>query len=151
LLGQSRVFYTMSHDGLLPDFFNHCHPKYCTPYKCNITLFFFVGALGAFLPGSLLGDLTAIGTLFAFILVSIGVWIMRRSDPDRHRPFKTPLVPLVPILGAIVCMVMIGWLDAYTQLTALGWMIIGFVMYFAYGRNHSHLNLPEGEMQAAAK
>jgi basic amino acid/polyamine antiporter, APA family len=151
LLGQSRVFYSMANDGLFPKFFSHVHPKFCTPYKCNITLFFFVGALGAFLPGSLLGDLTAIGTLFAFILVSLGVWIMRRSDPDRPRPFKTPLVPLVPILGALVCSVMILSLDTYTQLTAVGWMLIGFVVYFAYGRSHSHLNLPEAELQAAAK
>ena len=111
LLGQSRVFYSMAHDGLLPNLFCQVHKTFRTPYKCNITLFFFVGALAAFLPGSLLGDLTSIGTLFAFVLVSIGTWILRRADPDRPRPFRTPLVPLVPILGAIVCSIMIvSWI-----------------------------------------
>jgi APA family basic amino acid/polyamine antiporter len=143
LLGQSRVFYSMANDGLLPKLFCDVHPSFRTPYKCNITLFFFVGALGAFLPGSLLGDLTSIGTLFAFVLVSIGVWILRRREPTLARPFTTPLVPLVPILGAIVCSVMILSLDTYTQLVALGWMLIGLAMYFLYGRRHSNLNAPE--------
>ena len=149
LLGQSRVFYSMAHDGLLPGAFCHVHKKYRTPYKSNITLFFFVGALTALLPGSLLGDLTAIGTLFAFVLVSIGILILRRAEPDRPRPFRTPFVPVVPILGAVVCSVMIVSLDTYTQLTALGWMLIGFVMYFLYGRSHSKLNAgPEPKLAA---
>src|SRR4029077_8031054 len=125
LLGQSRVFYSMANDGLLPKVFSDVHPKFCTPYKCNITLFFFVGAMVAFLPDSLLGNLTTIGTLFAFVLVSIGIWIMRRAQPDLPRPFRTPLVPLVPILGAIVCTGMIIAVDRYTQLTALCWMLLG--------------------------
>jgi len=152
LLGQSRVFYSMAHDGLLPPQFCQVHKKFRTPYKSNITLFFFVGALAAFLPESLLGDLTSIGTLFAFVLVSLGIWIMRRAEPDRPRPFRTPFVPVVPILGAIVCSVMIVSLDTYTQLTALGWMLIGFVMYFLYGRNHSKLNAgPEPELATARR
>ena len=150
LLGQSRVFYSMANDGLLPKVFSDVHPKFCTPYKCNITLFFFVGAMVAFLPDSLLGNLTTIGTLFAFVLVSIGIWIMRRAQPDLPRPFKTPLVPLVPILGAIVCTSMIIGLDRYTQYTALGWMLIGFVVYFLYSRSHSNLNSPERERMVAA-
>jgi len=150
LLGQSRVFYSMANDGLLPKVFSDVHPKFCTPYKCNITLFFFVGAMVAFLPDSLLGNLTTIGTLFAFVLVSIGIWIMRRAQPDLPRPFKTPLVPLVPILGAIVCASMIIGLDRYTQYTALGWMLIGFVVYFLYSRSHSNLNSPERERMVAA-
>jgi APA family basic amino acid/polyamine antiporter len=140
LMGQSRVFYTMSGDGLLPRMFCDVHKKFRTPYKCNIALFFFVGALGGFLPGSLLGDLTAIGTLFAFVLVCIGTWIIRKKQPELHRPFRTPLVPFVPIMGAIFCSVMIASLDSYTQLVALAWMVIGFVMYFGYGRSHSNLN-----------
>jgi len=152
LLGQSRVFYSMAHDGLLPDLFCHVHKTFRTPYKCNITLFFFVGGLAAFLPGSLLGDLTAIGTLFAFVLVSLGIWILRRAEPNRARPFRTPLVPFVPIMGAIVCAIMIFSLDTYTQMTALGWMLIGFVMYFAYGRNHSKLNAgPEAQLATARR
>jgi len=141
LLGQSRVFFTMSEDGLLPKLFSDVHPKFRTPYKCNILLFFFVGAFGAFLPESLAGDLTSIGTLFAFVLVCIGVIIMRKIQPKVVRPFRTPLVPLVPILGVLVCGAMIGSLDARTQLTALGWMLIGLVIYFLYGQSHSNLNL----------
>ena len=149
LLGGSRVFYSMSSDGLLPKMFSDVHPKFCTPYKCNMALFVFVGAMAAFLPDSLLGDLTAIGTLFAFVLVSIGVWIMRRSQPELHRPFRTPFVPLVPIMGVLVCSAMIIALDRYTQLTAIGWMLLGFVVYFLYSRSHSKLNSPEPELSGA--
>jgi len=148
LLGQSRVFYTMANDGLLPKLFCHVHPKFKTPYKCNIALFFFVGAFAAFLPESLAGNLTSIGTLFAFVLVCIGVWVLRRAQPDLHRPFKTPLVPLVPILGVVVCSAMIISLDRRTQITAIGWMLIGFLIYFAYSRFHSKLNTPEPELQS---
>jgi basic amino acid/polyamine antiporter, APA family len=140
LLGQSRVFFTMSEDGLLPKLFSDVHPKFRTPYKCNILLFFFVGAFGAFLPESLAGDLTSIGTLFAFILVCIGVIMMRKIQPNVPRPFRTPLVPLVPILGVLVCGAMIWNLDMRTQITALGWMLFGLVIYFVYGQSHSKLN-----------
>jgi APA family basic amino acid/polyamine antiporter len=140
LLGQSRVFYTMSKDGLLPKLFCDVHPKFRTPYKCNIVLFFFVSIFAGFIPESLAGDLTSIGTLFAFVLVCIGVWMMRHIQPDLHRPFRTPLVPLVPILGMIVCGTMIASLDSRTQLVASAWMIVGLVVYFLYGRSHSKLN-----------
>jgi APA family basic amino acid/polyamine antiporter len=139
LLGQSRVFYSMSNDGLLPKVFSEIHKKFRTPYKSNIILFFFVGAFAAFIPESLAGDLTSIGTLFAFSLVCIGVWIMRHIEPALHRPFRTPFVPLVPILGVIVCGGMIVSLDHRTQLTALAWMVIGLFIYFLYGKNHSQL------------
>jgi APA family basic amino acid/polyamine antiporter len=140
LLGQSRVFFTMSEDGLLPKLFSDVHPKFRTPYKCNILLFFFVGAFGAFLPESLAGDLTSVGTLFAFVLVCIGVIIMRKIQPAVKRPFRTPLVPLVPILGVLVCGAMIGTRDTQTLVTALGWMLLGFVIYFLYSKSHSKLN-----------
>jgi len=140
LLGQSRVFYTMSEDGLLPKLFCDIHPKFRTPYKSNIVLFFFVGAFGAFLPESVAGDLTSIGTLFAFVLVCVGVIIMRKLQPNTPRPFRTPLVPLVPILGILVCGLMIGNLEPRTQLTALGWMVLGLVFYFVYSKSHSKLN-----------
>lgn len=142
LLGQSRVFFSMANDGLLPKLFSAVHPTFRTPYKCNIVLFFFVGAFSAFIPESLAGDLTTVGTLFAFVLVCIGVIIMRRLRPELDRPFKTPLVPLVPILGVIVCGGMIVSLDHRSQVTALGWMLIGLCVYFLYGRTHSNLATP---------
>ena len=139
LLGQSRVFYTMATDGLLPKVFCALHPKFRTPYKSNMILFIFVGLFAAFVPGSVAGDLTSIGTLFAFVLVSAGVWIMRVNDPGRPRPFKTPLVPLVPILGILVCTAMIVSLDSTTLLTAFVWMLIGLMIYFSYSKNNSKL------------
>jgi APA family basic amino acid/polyamine antiporter len=143
LLGQSRVFYSMAKDGLLPKLFSDTHPKFCTPWKCNIVLFFFVGAFAGFLPGSMAGDLTSIGTLFAFAVVCIGVWIMRHLEPSMARPFRTPWVPVVPILGVLICGGMIVSLDNRTQLTAFAWMVIGLFVYFLYGRTHSYLNKPE--------
>ena len=139
LMGQSRVFYTMSTDGLLPKAFSDLHPKFRTPYKSNMILFIFVGGFAAFIPGDVAGNLTSIGTLLAFILVCLGIIIMRKNDPDRVRPFKTPLVPLVPILGALVCAAMIYSLDNRTLLTALGWMAVGLVVYFGYSKSHSKL------------
>jgi len=139
LLGQSRVFYTMSSDGLLPKVFSDLHPKFSTPYKSNMILFLFVGAFAAFLPGSVAGDLTSIGTLFAFVVVCIGVIILRKKQPDMVRPFKTPLVPLVPILGIIVCAAMIYSLDIVTQMAALCWMVIGLIIYFGYSVKKSKL------------
>lgn len=140
LMGQSRVFYSMSNDGLLPKAFSAVHPKYRTPYKSNLILFVFVGAFAAFVPGSVAGDLTSIGTLFAFVLVCAGIWIMRVKDPHTKRPFKTPLVPLVPILGMLVCTAMIVGLPGATLLSALAWMILGLIIYFVYSRFHSKLN-----------
>jgi len=139
LLGQSRVFYTMATDGLLPKVFCELHPKWRTPYKSNMILFLFVGLFAGFIPESVAGNLTSIGTLFAFILVSIGVVILRKADPDRPRPFKTPLVPVVPILGVLVCTAMIVGLDSATQITALIWMVIGLIIYFSYSKNNSRL------------
>jgi APA family basic amino acid/polyamine antiporter len=139
LMGQSRVFYTMSNDGLLPKVFSDLHPKFRTPYKSNMILFIFVGAFAAFVPGSVAGDLTSIGTLFAFILVCVGVILLRKTDPNLVRPFKTPLVPLVPILGIIVCAGMIIGLPLETQLSALVWMVLGLLIYFGYSKKHSKL------------
>jgi APA family basic amino acid/polyamine antiporter len=140
LLGQSRVFYSMAKDGLLPKLFSDVHPTFRTPYKCNAVLFVFVGLLGGLLPGDITGNLTSIGTLFAFVLVSLGVWIMRRKNPLQARPFRAPWVPLVPILGAVICSAMIVGLDRTTQLAAAVWMAIGLSVYFLYARGHSKLN-----------
>ncbi|MGN6638971.1 MAG: amino acid permease [Mucilaginibacter sp.] len=150
LLGQSRVFYTMSTDGLLPKIFCDLHPKFRTPYKSNIILFVFVGLFAAFLPESVAGDLTSVGTLFAFVLVCIGVIILRKKDPNLPRPFKTPLVPLVPILGIVVCSAMIVGLPRNTQLSALAWMIIGLLIYFSYSRKNSKLGTTAGALPTAA-
>ncbi len=139
LMGQSRVFYSMSNDGLLPKAFSDLHPKFRTPYKSNWILFVFVGLFAAFIPGDMAGDLTSFGTLLAFVLVSLGVWMMRRNEPNADRPFKTPLVPIVPILGAIICTLMIVGLDKATLLSALGWMALGLLVYFGYSRHHSRL------------
>jgi APA family basic amino acid/polyamine antiporter len=140
LMGQSRVFYSMAKDGLLPQFFSDLHPTFHTPYKSNLILLLFVGLFAALVPGNVAGDLTSMGTLFAFVLVCLGVWRLRDTNPGLHRPFKTPLVPLVPILGMLVCSAMIISLPAATQLTALGWLILGLFAYFFYGQRHSKLN-----------
>jgi APA family basic amino acid/polyamine antiporter len=105
-----------------------------------LILFVFVGAFAAFVPGHMAGDLTSFGTLFAFVLVSLGVWIMRRESPEMERPFKTPLVPIVPILGAVICLGMIVAIDLRTLKFALIWMLIGLVVYFAYSKKRSKLN-----------
>ncbi|MBN8685915.1 MAG: amino acid permease [Chitinophagales bacterium] len=139
LMGQSRIFYTMSNDGLIPKAFGDLHPKYKTPYKANWILFVFVGAFAAFVPGHVSGDLTSFGTLFAFVLVSIGVWILRVKNPNLERPFRTPLVPVVSTLGALICTLMIVGLDAQTLKVAFIWMGIGLVVYFAYSRHRSKL------------
>jgi len=144
LMGQSRVFYSMSVDGLMPKLFSELHPKFRTPYKSNMLLFVFVGLFAAFVPGSMAGDLTSFGTLFAFVLVCAGVWVMRVKNPEAVRPFATPMVPLVPILGMLVCSTLIFSLDPNTQLVALGWMLFGLVIYFVYGKAHSNLRKNSG-------
>ena len=139
LMGQSRVFYSMSKDGLLPKVFSDLHPKHKTPYKSNLILLLFVGGFAAFVPGSVAGDLTSFGTLFAFVIVCAGIWIMRKKNPELERPFKTPLVPLVPILGILVCCGMIIALDNVTLQVAMMWMALGLIIYFLYSRKNSKL------------
>lgn len=143
LMAQSRVFLTISKDGLLPSVFSELHPTFKTPYKSNIILFLCVTPLAGLLPQNLVGQLTSFGTLFAFVLVCIGIWIMRVKNPELKRGFRTPLVPLVPIMGVIICTGLIISLDFKTQLMALGWMFLGLVVYWRYGRNHSFLRYPD--------
>ncbi len=139
LMGQSRVFYSMALDGLLPKVFSAIHPTFRTPYKSNALLFIFVGLIATLLPGDITGDLTSIGTLFAFVLVCAGILAMRKANPDAVRPFRTPWVPFVPIMGILVCSAMIIGLDSVTQLVAFIWLLIGLVVYFAYSRKNSLL------------
>lgn len=139
LMGQSRVFYSMSKDGLVPSVFSQLHPKFRTPFKSNMILFVFVSLFGGFVPGSVAGDLTSFGTLFAFVLVCAGIWVMRVKNPEAVRPFRTPLVPLVPILGMLICLALILALDYKTQLSALGWLLFGLVIYFLYSKKNSVL------------
>jgi APA family basic amino acid/polyamine antiporter len=143
LMGQSRVFYTMSGDGLIPKVFSVLHPRFQTPYKANMILFVFVGLFAAFVPGNVAGDLTSFGTLFAFVLVSLGIWILRIKSPNVERPFKSPLsspaFPIVPILGAVICTAMIVALDYHTLTAAGMWMALGLIVYFVYSRHHSKL------------
>jgi APA family basic amino acid/polyamine antiporter len=143
LLGQSRVFYSMGNDGLLPKFFSHVHPKYKTPYKANLVILVIVGLFAAFIPGDIVGDMTSIGTLFAFILVCISVIVLRKTEPDMKREFKTPFVPLVPILGIGVCLAMIFGLGWTNWLRLIGWLALGLIVYFAYSKKNSKLNNPK--------
>ncbi|MEI6950096.1 amino acid permease [Paraflavisolibacter sp. H34] len=137
LLGQSRVFFSMSKDGLVPKVFSEVHPKYHTPYKSNLIFIGLVGLFAAFVPGEVVGDMTSIGTLFAFVLVCIGVLLMRRSDPHTPRPFKTPGMPFVPIIGALACLLMMAGLGKHNWERLLLWMAIGLLIYFTYGIRNS--------------
>ncbi|MBL7772061.1 MAG: amino acid permease [Chitinophagaceae bacterium] len=139
LMGQSRVFFSMSKDGLIPKVFSDVHPKFRTPAKSNLLFLVFVSLFAAFVPGRVVGEMTSIGTLFAFILVCIGVIVMRKQMPDAPRAFRTPLVPLVPILGVATCLFMMVFLPGDTWLRLIIWMAIGIVIYFLYSKKHSKL------------
>jgi len=148
LLGQSRVFYSMSHDGLVSKVFSELHPKYRTPWKSNILFFFLTAAFAGFIPENIVGEMTSIGTLFAFMLVCAGVWIMRVRRPDVPRGFMVPALPVVAILGIVVCGAMIYGLGWTNWLRLIVWLAIGLVFYFSYGITHSKLLL-EGNVKAA--
>lgn len=142
LLGQSRVFFSMSRDGLLPAVFGEVHPKFNTPYKASLFILILVGLFAGFIPGDIVGDMTSIGTLFAFMLVCVAVIVLRKTDPDMKREFVTPFVPFVPILGIIVCGAMIFGLGWTNWLRLIVWLLIGFVIYFGYSKKHSKLGNP---------
>ncbi|HIX74428.1 MAG TPA: amino acid permease [Candidatus Parabacteroides intestinipullorum] len=139
LLGQSRVFLSMSRDGLLPPLFSRIHPRFRTPARSNLLFMVLVGTLAAFVPAQVAGEMCSIGTLFAFTLVCAGVLIVRRTMPDAPRSFKTPLVPFVPIAGIITCLVMMVFLPADTWIRLVLWMLIGLDIYVSYGIKHSRL------------
>ena len=139
LLGQSRVFYSMSKDGLLPKIFSELHPKFNTPYKSNIVLCIFISFFAGLVPISVMGEMTSIGTLLAFVMVCLGILILRKKEPNLERPFKTPFVPIVPVLGIITCVVMMVSLPFDTWLRLFVWLAIGFLIYFFYGKKRSKL------------
>ena len=143
LMGQSRVFYTMSKDGLLPPFFSEIHAKFRTPWKTNIFFMVFVSLFAGFVPVSDLGHMVSIGTLLAFSLVCIGVLVLRKKMPDAPRSFKTPLVPYIPIAGVLVCGYLMYALPMESWIRLIIWMALGVVVYFAYGQKNSKLSANE--------
>ncbi len=154
LLGQSRVFYSMAHDGLLWKWAGEIHPRFRTPWKSTLIVGFCVAVAGSIVPLPDLTQMVSIGTLLAFIIVCSGVMVLRRRRPDLKRPFKTPWVPFVPIMGIVISLVMMVSLSGVTWLRLVVWLILGMIIYFTYGRYHSrvqaaHGGLPAGSTAAA--
>jgi APA family basic amino acid/polyamine antiporter len=140
LMGQSRVFFSMSKDGLVPAIFSEVHPKFKTPWKSNILFAILVSLFAGLVPVSVVGEMTSIGTLFAFVLVCIGVLVLRKKQPNAPRAFRTPFVPFVPVMGIIVCLYLMYALPIDTWIRLFVWMAIGIVIYFLYSKKHSKLN-----------
>ena len=139
LMGQPRIFYSMARDGLLPRVFGKVHPRFQTPYVTTILTGVVAGVVAGLFPIGILGELVSIGTLFAFVIVCAGIWVLRVRSPELPRPFKTPLVPLVPILGILICGYMMARLPGDTWMRLLIWMAIGLVIYFTYSVRKSRL------------
>jgi basic amino acid/polyamine antiporter, APA family len=139
MFGQTRIFFVMARDGLLPDVFSKLHPKYGTPHVVTMCTGIFVALFAALFPVGKLADISNSGTLFAFFTVAVGVMILRRTDPTRHRPFRTPAFWLVCPLAAAGCVFLFFQLSGYTELMFLGWTLIGLVVYFLYSRGRSHV------------
>src|SRR5699024_6187601 len=137
LLGQSRVFYSMSIDGLLPKLFSEIHPKHHTPYKSNLLFMGLVSSFAAFVPGRIVGEMVSIGTLFAFVLVCLGVLVARYKMKDVPRGFKVPFMPYIPALGVLVCLGMMAFLPFDTWIRLLVWLLIGLDIYEQFGIKRS--------------
>jgi APA family basic amino acid/polyamine antiporter len=142
LLGQSRVFFSMSKDGLLPGWASKIHPRFRTPYLSTTLVGLCVATVAALTPINVLGEMVSIGTLLAFIIVCAGIWVLRRSDPDLPRAFVTPWVPFTPIMGILISALMMYSLSGMTWLRLVVWLAIGLVIYFTYSRKHSHVGNP---------
>jgi APA family basic amino acid/polyamine antiporter len=139
MLGQPRIFMSMGLDGLLPQWASKIHPKFRTPYITTIITGVVVAVASGFTPIRILGELVSIGTLLAFVIVSIGIIVLRKKRPDLDRPFKTPMVPFIPILSAVVALALMASLPGETWQRLVIWMVIGVVVYFLYGYKHSVL------------
>ena len=150
LLGQSRVFYSMSKDGLLPEWARAIHPRFRTPWVATIIVGAFVAVFAALIPIRILGELVSIGTLLAFVIVCAGVWVLRRRYPDMPRPFRTPWVPVVPILGILVSAGLMLSLPLDTWLRLIIWLVIGMIIYFGYSRRHSRVQNRISTLASAA-
>jgi APA family basic amino acid/polyamine antiporter len=143
LMGQSRVFYSMSRDGLLPQLFSKVHSRYRTPFKSNLLFMSIISVFTLFVPATVAGELTSIGTLLAFIIVSVGILVMRKKMPDAPREFKTPWVPVIPILGIGICLFMMVFLPFDTWIRLILWMLVGHNIYVFYGSKRSKLGAKE--------
>jgi APA family basic amino acid/polyamine antiporter len=141
LLGQSRVFFSMSKDGLLPKFFSQVHPKFRTPWISSITVGLVVAVFASTIPLDKLGEMTSIGTLLAFIIVCAGVMALRKRSPELPRPFRAPMMPLTPILGILISLAMMLGLPGDTWLRLVIWLAVGLVIYFLYSRKHSKVQI----------
>ena len=139
LMAQSRMFYAISKDGLLPKVFSDLHPNFKTPYKSNVLLCIFIALFAAFVPIKVVGEMTSIGTLLAFVIVCAGILILRKTDPDAERPFRAPLVPLIPILGILVCLAIMCFMPWETWLRLFIWLAIGVAIYYFYCKKNSVL------------
>jgi APA family basic amino acid/polyamine antiporter len=139
MLGQSRVAFAMSRDGLLPQWLGRVHPRFGTPYRITIIVGVVVAVLAGLIPLSELAELVNIGTLFAFVLVSISVIVLRRTRPELPRSFRVPWVPVIPVLAVLACAVLMFFLTVETWLRFLAWMLVGLLVYFLYSRHHSRL------------
>jgi APA family basic amino acid/polyamine antiporter len=143
LMGQSRVFFSMSKDGLVPKIFSQLHPRFQTPWKSNLLFFLFAGLIAGFVPASIISEMTVIGTLFAFVLVCLGIIVLRKTAPAIHRPFRTPWVPVVPVLGILVCTGLMYTLGPANWLRLIIWLVIGVFIYIYYGITNSKLQKEE--------
>jgi APA family basic amino acid/polyamine antiporter len=148
LMAQPRIFYTMAKDGLLPPAFTVVHKRFKTPYITTIVTGAVAALVAGLLPIAVLGELVSIGTLLAFVIVCAGILILRKTDPNAVRPFKTPFVPLFPILGMLICLTQMVFLPLDTWLRLILWMAIGVVIYFAYGKKRSKVFINQANQSA---